>query len=184
LAVVMAHRLLAILASGLAVLRVSPPLVIEDTRLGLVSPVPTPPFSPSDGKLRSISDMGEVTMGRPQLPPSLASSMSISPVDGSSMMEGLVSLRLKLLVSCLRLLAAPAAVAAVRPELADTERLKEELRDSVTEDWVVTELLDCWRFFISERLFFSSPRLDLTSGVERAARLWPLKALKQKKRLS
>jgi hypothetical protein len=178
----MADRLLAILASGLAVLSVSPPLFIEETKLGLVRPpVPLPPFSLSDGKLRSISDIGEVTMGTLLLPTSLESSMSISPVDGISMMEGLVSFRLKLFVSCFKLLLAAeeAPAAAVRFALADTERLKEEvLRDSVREVvtiWVAE--LD-WRFFISERLFFSSPRVDFTSGVDSAARLWPVKALK------
>ena len=180
MAVVMADRLLAILASGLAVLSVRPPLFIEETRLGLVRPPdPQPPFSLSDGKFKSISDMGDVTIGTTL--PSLMSSMSISPVEGISMMEGLVSLRLKLFVSCFKLLL-PAA--AVRLALADTERLKEEeeLRDSV-RDWVVTIWLAelDWRFFISDKLLFSSPRLDFTSGVDRAARLCPDRPLQQQK---
>ena len=154
---------LLIFASGLALLRVRPPLFMDDTRLGLVSPG----LSESELKLMSmsgISERGEVTMGIL----SQGSSMFISPEEGSSMMEGLVSLRLNPPASCFKL------PAAVRLELADTDLLKEELRDSVM-DWVEDRP---W-VFISDKLFLSSPRLDFTSAVDRAARLCPVSELKQ-----
>lgn len=163
---------LLIFASGLALLRVRPPLFMDDTRFGLVSPG----LSESELKLMSISgisERGEVTMGIL----SQGSSMFISPEEGSSMMEGLVSLRLNPPpANCLRL------PVAVRLELADTDLLKDEFLDSVM-DWVEERPEPC-SVFISPKLFLSSPRLDFTSAVDSAARLCPLSELKQIQRVS
>lgn len=85
-AVVMAEDRLLILASGLALLSVNPPLFMEDTRLGLVRPEFSPEFDPKLRSMSGMSECGEVTM-----PNESQSSIFTSPVDGISIIAGLVS---------------------------------------------------------------------------------------------
>ena len=144
--------MVGILANGEAFVRLSPPLDMLDTMFGLVSPdfsLPSEPKSLVSGI--STVPRGEVTVGMAEAA-SLSSSMSTSP-------------ELKLGSSSPLKPRAKTASAGF-PELLREEReeLKTlELRCSETR--LVDSLLIEVRFCISERLPFSSARLDLTSGL-------------------
>ena len=142
--------IVGILANGEALVKLSPPLDMLDTMLGLVNP----DFSlPSDPKslVSGISTVprGEVTVGMAEAA-SLSSSMSTSP-------------ELKLGSSNPLKPRARTASAGLLELLRDErEELKTELRCSDTR--LVDSLLREVRFCISERLPFNSARLDFTSG--------------------
>ena len=139
-----------ILAKGEAFVKLRPPLDMLDTMFGLVSPdfsLPSEPKSLVSGI--STVPRGEVTVGMAEAA-SLSSSMSTSP-------------ELKLGISNPLKPRAKTASAGLPPELLMDEReeLNTEFRCSETR---VDSLLMEVRFCISERLPFSSARLDLTSG--------------------
>ena len=141
--------MVGILAKGEALVRLSPPLDMLDTMFGLVSPdfsLPSEPKSLVSGI--STVPRGEVTVGMAEAA-SLSSSMSTSP-------------ELRLGISNPLKPRAKTASAGL-PEFAEREELKTELRCS-EETRLVDSLLMEVRFCISERLPFSSARLDLTSG--------------------
>ena len=138
-----------ILAKGEAFVKLRPPLDMLDTMFGLVSPdfsLPSEPKSLVSGI--STVPRGEVTVGMAEAA-SLSSSMSTSP-------------ELKLGISNPLKPRAKTASAGLPVLLMDErEELKTEFRCSETR---VDSLLMEVRFCISERLPFSSARLDLTSG--------------------
>jgi hypothetical protein len=138
-----------ILAKGEALVKLRPPLDMLDTMFGLVSPdfsLPSEPKSLVSGI--STVPRGEVTVGMAEAA-SLSSSMSTSP-------------ELKLGISNPLKPRAKTASAGLPVLLMDErEELKTEFRCSETR---VDSLLMEVRFCISERLPFSSARLDLTSG--------------------
>ena len=142
--------IVGILANGEALVKLSPPLDMLDTMLGLVNP----DFSlPSDPKslVSGISTVprGEVTVGMAEAA-SLSSSMSTSP-------------ELKLGSSNpLKPRARTASAGLLELLSEEREELKTELRCSDTR--LVDSLLREVRFCISERLPFNSARLDFTSG--------------------
>jgi hypothetical protein len=141
--------MVGILAKGEAFVKLRPPLDMLDTMFGLVSPdfsLPSEPKSLVSGI--SIVPRGEVTVGMAEAV-SLSSSMSTSP-------------ELKLGISSPLKPRAKTASAGLPVLLMDErEELKTEFRCSETR---VDSLLMEVRFCISERLPFSSARLDLTSG--------------------
>lgn len=146
------------LASGLALLSVSPTLFIEDTRLGLVSPEFSPEFDPKFRSMSGISECGEVT-----IPNESQSSIFTSPVDGISIIDGLVSCLLD-----------PPCSFKPASEPAVWFRLNNEFLDSAGSGLSLAEMLEVlprfslfdWRFFLhSDTLFDNSPNRAWDSGL-------------------